>query len=90
MNSDVTKPRFGGVAPLCLGVTSTNPFGLQRLCDTEAEISAALGPVKDQGQVYLGEWLAPVSSQAQVAPRSFAFKPLHLMAWAQGPAGGCK
>ena len=34
LNSDVTNLVFGEVAPHCSGVTSTNPFGLQRLCGT--------------------------------------------------------
>ena len=78
-DSDLKEPHDGEVAPLFLGVTSTNPFGLQRLCGTEAEISATLGPVEDQGQVYVGEWLATVSTQPLAARCTLAFKPSHLM-----------
>lgn len=80
MNSDVINLAFGEVAPHCSGVTSTNPFGLRRLCGTRVEIVAALGPVEDQGQVYLGEWLALVSTQAWAARCTSAYGPTRPMA----------
>src|SRR5450830_805448 len=87
MNSDVINIDFGEVAPHCSGVTSTNPFGLRRLCGTRAEISAALRPVEDRGPVYLGEWRPTCQPRPRLRLSRIDRTPSRLVACRPGALG---